>query len=132
MKLFILSFLFLFPVFAGEITPLEKGDRHLSTANAEIVSIKEICPSVPGRVRCMAYGSVVKVKVTMTGCLDRMGGYFHDFTVSEGKGILSFGAINIFNKASMTARCVRMPTETLTLNVPFEGDIEMRAMELLK
>ncbi len=113
----------------SQVTNLEKGDMNLSKAEAKIVSIREICPRVPGRISCMAIGSVVTVEVTLNGCLDRLGGHFAKFDFSEGKGILHFGAINIFNKASMTARCVKIPTKRIDLHVPFEGDIELVEMD---
>lgn len=110
------------------VTNLEKGDMNLSNAEAKIVSVRPICPRVPGRMTCMAIGSVVTVEVTLNGCLDRLGGYFAKFDFVDNKGILHFGAINIFNKASMTARCVKIPTKRIDLHVPFEGQIELEEM----
>lgn len=120
----LLTFLIAQSVFANS-TELKSGDLSLSQAEAEMVSAKEICPKVPGRMSCMAYGSVVTVKIKLNGCLDRLGGYFTNFEVIDGKGILSVGSINVFNKASMTARCVARPFKTVKVQVPFEGEIEV-------
>jgi hypothetical protein len=121
----LLALIFVQQVAASEVTDLRNGDLSLSQASAEIISVRPICPANPGGRRCMAYGSVVSIKVTLNGCLDHMGGYFSRFEGST----LYFGAINIFNKASMTARCVRIPTETVTINVPYEGSIELVDMD---
>lgn len=125
----LIALFFVQQVSANDTTVLQKGDLNLSAATGEITSVREICPKIPGRVSCMAYGSVVTVKVTLQGCLDRMGGYFTKFEHIDGKGVLYFGAINIFNKASMTARCVRAPSETVSIGVPFEGEIELVNMD---
>lgn len=110
-------------------TDLKSGDMNLSKADAKIVAVREICPRVPGRMTCMAIGSVVTVEVTLNGCLDRLGGHFAKFDFANNKGTLHFGAINIFNKASMTARCVKIPTKRIELHVPFEGEIELVDMD---
>lgn len=111
--------------FAQFSTPLNSGDLSLSQAHAEIEKIAKICPVTEDGMSCMAYGSVVSVKITLNGCVDRLGGYFSRFEEVNGKGVLHFGAINIFNKQSMLARCVKIPTQTVTLSVPFEGEIEL-------
>ncbi|MBY0518223.1 MAG: hypothetical protein K2P81_15040 [Bacteriovoracaceae bacterium] len=112
--------------FSKEVTPLKEGDLHLSAARVELLSVRQICPVGPNGNRCLAYGSIATVKISMTGCLDRLGGYFPSFEVVDGKGILSVGAINIFNKMSMVARCVRMPSETVEIELPFEGEFEFK------
>lgn len=114
---------------ASDITKLQKGDTHLSQAFGKITNVREMCPSVPGRMRCMAIGSVVTIKVGLNGCLDNFGGYFSKFEHIDGKGVIYFSAINIFNKASMTARCVAQPFRTVELHVPFEGEIEIVNMD---
>lgn len=114
---------------ATDITELKKGDSHLSAATAKITKVREMCPSIPGRMRCMAIGSVVTVKVMLNGCLDNFGGYFSKFEHIDGKGVIYFGGINIFNKASMTARCVAQPFKLVELHVPFEGQIELVNMD---
>ncbi len=132
MKLLLLSLALSLPAFAGMSAKLQKGDLHLSAANMEIVSTEEICPAPtePGQGSCMAYGTNVKIKITMTGCLDRLGGFFYDFKEEYGVGVIKLGAINIFNKASMTARCVRMPSKTVTLAIPYKGEIQLQSMDL--
>ena len=111
--------------FAASSTNLVNGDKNLSQATGEIVSVKPFCPSIPGQMRCMAYGSNITIQVSLAGCVDRLGGYFTKFEVVDGKGTLYFSAINIANVKSETARCVSIPFETITVGVPFEGDIEL-------
>lgn len=125
----LIALLFVQQVSANDITALKSGDLSLSQAFGEIISVSKICPAYPGRVTCMAYGSVVKVKVNLSGCLDHMGGYFTKFEQIDNKGVLYFGAINIFNKASMVARCVRPPSETVSITIPFEGEIELMNLD---
>lgn len=117
--------------FAEGVTELKKDDLSISQADAKIVSVREICPPAPGGIRCMAVGSVVSVKVTLGGCLDRFGGYFSRFEQINGKGYLFFSAINIFNKGSTVARCVRIPTHNVTIHVPYEGQIELVELEYM-
>lgn len=124
----VLAFMALFTMqqaFAQNVTELRNGDIGLSKASGEIVSVREICPQVPGRFSCMAHGSVIEVKVNLNGCLDRLGGHYTKFEVIDGKGILYFGAINISTKASRTARCIQQAFEKVSVNVPFEGEIEL-------
>jgi hypothetical protein len=114
---------------ASDVTELKKGDMNLSQAFGTITNVREICPAIPGRMRCMAIGSVVTIKVNLHGCLDSLGGTFSKFEHIDGKGVIYFGALNIFNKASMTARCVAQPFKTVELHVPFEGEIELVNMD---
>ena len=119
------SLLVLSSAASAEMTRLNKGDRALGAAIGTIVDVAPICPSRPGQVSCMAYGSTVSVSVALGGCLDSLGGHFHSFRVKNGKGILSFAAIQVANEKSMVARCVRMPTAEVSITVPFEGHIEI-------
>jgi hypothetical protein len=113
-----------------DMTKIERGDMGLHAADGKIIKVTPLCPTpAPGEVTCMAYGSKVKVKVKLNGCLDRFAGHFSRFEIINGKGILYFGALNMFNKASMAAFCHEMPSHTLTLSVPFEGQIELINMD---
>lgn len=118
--------LFSFTAFAQHSTDLKAGDLALSQAHAEIAKISPICPADPnGGPTCMAYGSVITVKVTLNGCVDRLGGYFSQFETVNGKAVLKFGAVNIFNKTSMVARCVKIPTHFVKVSIPYEGPVEL-------
>lgn len=127
MKMFLtlLAIISLQTTFAQDttVTHLKDGDLNLSKAHTQIISIKEICPIISGRMSCMAYGSIVKVKITFNGCVDNFGGYFSSFKVHHEVGTLSFGAINIANEDSQVTRCVLPPTKTIAITVPFEGTI---------
>ncbi|MBY0414080.1 MAG: hypothetical protein K2Q18_07935 [Bdellovibrionales bacterium] len=110
-------------------TDLKKGDLTLTAAKAEIVSVKEICPSMPGRLTCMAYGSKVTLKVSLNGCADRLGGFSSKFEVIDGKGVLYFNAINIANEISLRARCIQQSFKLVEIFTPFEGEIELVNLE---
>lgn len=126
MKTFLASSLILASSLAAEdMTILKRGDRAVGAALGQIVDVAPICPARPGQMSCMAYGSVVTVRVALGGCLDSLGGHFHSFRVKNGKGILSFAAIQVANEASTRARCVSMPMAHVKLTVPFEGHIEI-------
>lgn len=116
--------------FAGN-APIKQGDISISGAEATIVDVTPICPARPGHISCMAEGSFVTVSIKLGGCLDRLAGYHHSFRVKNGKGILTFAATKIFNRASMTARCIRMPTAEVRIGIPFEGQIEIENLEFI-
>lgn len=123
--LMILSVLISQSVFATGIVPIKKGDMNLSQAKGEIISVRQLCPVIPGRSTCMSFGSVIDIEVKLKGCMDRLGGYFTKFQVVDGKGILYFGAVNINNEVSRRAMCVKAPAELISVQVPFEGEIEI-------
>lgn len=125
--LLIVSLLSFTSAFAQNSTDIKNGDLSLSqAASVEIANITPICPADPnGGPTCMAYGSVVTVKITLNGCVDRLGGYFSHFEMIEGRAVLSFGAVNIFNKTSMVARCVKIPTHYVKVNIPYEGAVQL-------
>jgi hypothetical protein len=126
MKTLILLVTTLFSVssFAVGVTPLVKGDISLSKADARIISVTPVCPHLPGEMHCNVVGSMVKIAVDLGGCVDRMGGYFSSFNVVSGKGVLNFGAIHIFNKASLTAICTQeVKASMVDIYVPFEGEV---------
>jgi hypothetical protein len=127
MKAFIvlMTVLFVQSVSANGVTQLDKKDISISAAKGQITDISEMCPHIPGRVSCMAVGSTVTVKVSLGGCLDRFGGYFAKFVEVDGRGVLYFGALNIFNEGSRTARCVSAPFKNVKINVPYEGEIKL-------
>ncbi|WP_408095883.1 hypothetical protein ACJVC5_12640 [Peredibacter sp. HCB2-198] len=127
--LLILSLLISQSILAASKVPIKKGDLSISQAKGEILSVKEICPRIPGRVTCMAIGSVVEVEVALQGCMDRLGGYFTHFEVVDGKGKLYLSAVNISNEVSRRVMCVKAPTENITVHVPFEGEIELVNMK---
>ncbi len=118
--------------FADTFTPIQNGDMSLSGARAEIVSIQPRCPKVPGQMSCMAYGSQVRIKVTLRGCVDRLGGFFSSFDEIDRKPVLSFGAVNVTNRASMAARCVQAPVQFVDVYVPYEGrDIVLKPLHFV-
>jgi hypothetical protein len=118
-----------FNAFAQESTQLKDGDVSFSKAHAEIISVRLMCPKNPGGFSCMAIGSIIKVKVTLNGCLDTFGGYFSKFNVVNGKGVLSFGAINIANEDSMRVRCIAAPTKVVTITTSYQGKIQLESLE---
>jgi len=120
-----MSLLCLQTAFAQDVTELVNGDLGISQADASIVSVRDICPPNPGGMTCMAYGSIVEVKVALNGCMDTFGGYFSKFEVIDGKGVLNLSAINITNEKSQFTRCLTRPFKMIQISVPFEGEIEL-------
>lgn len=114
--------------FASDVE-LEKGDLRIYSAEAKVVSSKMICPVGPGGMRCMAYGMNVKVEVKLNGCVDRLIGHVAKFNMVDGQPVLQFRALAVFNEMSMRARCVKMPTETVSVSIPFEGEFDFEQME---
>lgn len=127
--LVLVAFFFVYSAQATEVTKLQKGDLGFYPTNAKIISSSELCPRVPGRVSCQAIGSIVKIKVPLQGCLDRVGGYYAHFEAAAGRGYIFFGAVGISNEASRRVRCVAAPTETITVTIPFEGKVELVNMD---
>ena len=128
----ILLFVFcLTPAFANGVIELKYSDTALAPASAKITNVRKLCPVLPGEVQCMAIGSIITVKVSLNGCLDRFGGYFSKFEVIENKGFLFLGVINILNQGSRFTRCTQAPSKILELHVPFEGDIQLVKTEFI-
>jgi hypothetical protein len=122
MKMLLLLSLSIFSLcsFAEQFTLIGKGDASISKAESRMKSVKKIC--VYGE-DCAAFGSNVKIEVFLKGCVDRFGGYFSTFKIMNGRGVLSFGAINIFNTASLVTDCVQANTKEISIYVPYEGEI---------
>lgn len=113
----------------ADITPFGKGDVNFSMASSDLVSVQQICPTIPGRINCQAFGSMAKVMVTMNGCLDKFGGHFSRFEVIDGRGYLFFAAVNIYNKESDNIRCLRAPTKLVSILIPHEGPVELVSLD---
>jgi hypothetical protein len=114
---------------ASNLTQLEKGDLHIYSAEAKVVSSKLLCPINGSGMRCLAYGMNVKIQVKLNGCVDRMVGHVAKFNIIDGQPVLQFRALGVMNEMSMRARCVRMPTTTVNVVVPFEGEFAFEQME---
>ena len=125
----LIAFASLQTAFAQEYTALEEGDHSLSAADAKITSVKPMCPRNPNGMSCMAFGSMVKVKIALYSCVDSFGGYFSSFEVVNGKGVLSVGAININNERAASVRCYAPSFKSVSIYVPFEGKISVENME---
>ncbi len=115
--------------FASNFTQLEKGDLHIYSADAKVVSSKVLCPLNAGGIRCLAYGMNVKVQVKLNGCVDRLIGHVAKFNMIDGQPVLQFRALAVMNEMSMRARCVRMPTATVNVVVPFEGEFDFEQID---
>lgn len=95
------------------------GDVALTSASAKIISVKPICPPpAPGRFGCMAIGSVVTLDVALNGCVDKLGTYATSFDVIGGQQVLTFAGVNVGSKLSLTARCIKAPSERVTITIP--------------
>lgn len=94
----------------AQTTTLKQGDLGLSGIPGTLISVE---------------GKIAKIKVTMTGCMDRLGGYFSKYEVVDGIDTLYFSAINIFNVASTYSRCSKMPSKVISIDLPQEGDVRL-------
>lgn len=124
----LLTLLTITDVYASDIVYLDQGDKSLGRAHVEIVDQSPICPRTPGMVSCLAFGSRVQLKITLNGCVDRLGPVFHHLAVQKHKAILYVGAVNIHNEASEVTKCIAAPTEFKTITVPYEGRMIIKNM----
>jgi hypothetical protein len=113
---------------AYERIQIEGGDKALDRAHVEMIDQSAVCPRGAGLVSCMAYGSKIQLKITLNGCLDRLGPVFHHVEVKKHKAILYVAAVNIHTQESEVTRCVAAPTEFRTITIPYEGRLEVRNM----
>jgi hypothetical protein len=87
-------------------TTLKRDDMAITQTEARVVSVAPICPAGgPGEITCAAIGSMVTLKVRITGCLDRLGGYFHRFERQGNRPVLYFGALEVKSRKSLSAIC---------------------------
>jgi hypothetical protein len=110
---------------AQDNSVIKTGDVGVSQATAKLISVKEFCPKVNGRTSCKAAASVVTLKVSLNGCLDRLGGYSTRFEMVDGKGVLYFAGVNIINRSSQNVRCITAPVKTITVQIPNERVVEV-------
>lgn len=88
--------------------------------NFSLVSARPVCPATSGRPRCLAYGSFITIKTTLSGCLDSLA-YFNENTyMYDGKLYIEVDTMGFHNPASDSARCLKMPEVTKEIYVPFE------------
>lgn len=113
---------------AYERVIIDGGDKALGRAHVEIIDQSPLCKRAPGLVACMAYGSKIQLKITLNGCLDRLGPVFHHVEVKKHKAILYVAAVNIHTAESEVTKCVAAPTEFKTITIPYEGRLEVRNM----
>ena len=107
---------------------IDGGDEALGRAQVELIDQSPLCDRSSGLVACMAYGSKVQIKITLNGCLDRLGPIFHQVEIKKHKAILYVGAVNIHNIESTVTRCMTPPVEYKTIIIPHEGLLEVRNM----
>lgn len=126
----LITFISLNTAMASERSFIEAGDKALGRAHVEIVDQSPICPRTPGLISCLAYGSKLQLKVTLNGCLDRLGPVFHHVEIKKHKAIVFIAAVNIHTEDSEVTKCIAAPMEFKTITVPFEGRIELRNMAI--
>ncbi len=114
--------------YAQNLTNINPGDVAINSASSKLISIKTLCPERRGVITCLAYGSVLEIRVKLNGCADTFGGYFSNFKIVNGEGVLSFGAMNIVNEQSEVALCRAFPTKTVTVVVPHQGKIQFEEL----
>lgn len=119
MKLLITTFLFV----SFSITAFAADQRVLTfyQPSFEIVSAKPICPVTDGGIRCMAYGTKVKIKAQLRGCLDKANLVKTQTRISEG--IISIYVVSVAesNPKNDVVRCVKIPEVFQTVMVGTEN-----------
>jgi hypothetical protein len=108
---------------------LQEGDIGIGLAESKIIALRPICTRLPGEYSCLGVGSHVTVEMKLNGCFDRFGGHHSRFELQGNKGILHFQAFSISTQDSKDSECDQRPVEKVTLFVPFEGKLELRALE---
>jgi hypothetical protein len=114
---------------ASFATDFKEGDLGLVASQGKIISVSPICPKVPGQMSCMAIGSKIKIEVALPGCVDRLASYSSKLIVVDDRAVLYFSATSITTEMSTRARCVKMPTATVTVFVDFEGEIVLENID---
>lgn len=110
----------------SEAKSLNSQDKNLTTATAVVESFSPRCPAPkPGRMGCMAIGGTVTLRVSLNGCLDRLGHYATSIEFIDGEPVIQFAGVNVGTKASLTAFCIKAPTETVQVAVPFNGKVKV-------
>ena len=83
----------------------------------EITNVSPICPKIPGRISCMAIGTIVKMKATLNGCMDRLIHFSNQVELSGDKAIIHISSVAVVDPRSASTRCVRMPEVTKTVSI---------------
>jgi hypothetical protein len=109
---------------ATNSTSIKNGDQSITSTKASILSVNHDSSN-------LAPGSNVEIQVTFSGCLDRLAGYNYSFKEIDGKGVVFFNALSLANKASVSTNCFVANKKTITIFVPFEGDIELRNLNFV-
>lgn len=86
----------------------------------KIIKVAPACPSAgPGQLTCTAFGTLITLEAPLNGCLDDLYYFNYDTYLYDSILHIQIDAKANFNKDSLAAQCIKMPTITKTLLVPY-------------
>lgn len=109
------SLFFTFNVFAVELIDTYYSPKY------EIISVKPICPTTTGGIRCMAIGTIVKIKSTLNGCLDRVDFFNSQVLSNKGEAKIFITSVAKNDKKNAVVRCIKLPEDYKTISLPGEN-----------
>ncbi len=110
---------------------LEEGDTILTDARVELAFVEEMCPSSPTGPTCMAVGAYTTLRITLNGCLDRLGPFYYKVIIDQNYNTkLIVGAVNITNKKSFAMLC--LPGSRTIIKKVFVGTSGPVTLEQIK
>lgn len=86
----------------------------------KLVSYRPVCPSIDNGPRCAAYGSIVKIKAQLKGCLDKLAYIQTKSYLYDNKLYIEVDARGLSNPRSANVRCIKMPEVFEKVYVPYE------------
>lgn len=96
----------------------------------EIVSAELICPITSGGIRCMAYGSKIKIKSTLNGCLDKVAFFESQTRIKDGIVNIYVTGVGKYNPKNDVVRCVKIPEDFRTIYIGSENYKEINIINL--
>ena len=94
----------------------------------EIISVSPMCPGdIPEHAVCMAYGSVVKIKAKLNGCLDKVVKFNAKQSINNNVNKIKIKAVAIDHKDNSRVLCRRLPEDIKTITIEYSSynDIEI-------
>lgn len=96
----------------------------------EIVSAGPICPVQPSGYSCRAVGTMIKIKASLNGCLDKVAYFDKQIKVTDGVVTVFTSAVAKFNPKNDRVRCVKMPEDYQTIILPREDYVDFKLENL--
>jgi hypothetical protein len=88
----------------------------------KVIKIAPVCPKTgPGQLTCTGYGTLITIEAPLNGCLDELYYFNYDSFIYNDSLHIQIDAKANFNKDSLTALCIKIPTIIKTILVPYIG-----------